>query len=47
MWEIEDLPITEYLGWINFFEDQQRKQEGKGGNILAMDEDELARRFGG
>lgn len=41
MYEMESLSTSEYMGWIAYFEEQNRKAEGKSGNLLAVDEDEL------
>jgi hypothetical protein len=47
VWQVEQIPIAEYLGWIAYFEEKDRKQEVKKGNIMAMKPDEIASQFRG
>jgi hypothetical protein len=41
VWELECISVSEYMGWIEFFQEQARKAEGKGGNLLTASEDDL------
>lgn len=43
--EVEDLPASEYFGWISFLQERNRKKEVADGNILAMEEDEMIERL--
>jgi len=45
VWECKELPASEYLGWIAYFEEKERKKEVKRGNIMAMDSEELTKAF--
>jgi hypothetical protein len=47
VWQVKALPLDEYLGWVAFFDEKDRKQEVKKGNIMAMRPEEIARQFGG
>ena len=44
------MPSSELVGWINFYEakakDKKRQEEVSKGNILAMDDSQLAATFG-
>ena len=44
------MPSSELVGWINFYQakskDKKRQEEVSKGNLLAMDESELAATFG-
>lgn len=41
MYEIDELPMTEYMGWLAFFHERQREKEGQQGNLLAMESDDM------
>lgn len=45
LWEVEQLPSSEYMGWIAYFDEKERKKEVEKGNLMAMNEDEIARHF--
>jgi hypothetical protein len=41
------MSTSEYLGWIAYFEEKDRKSEAKKGNLMAMNEEELIGKFAG
>lgn len=41
------MPVSEYMGWLAFFEDRNRRMEAEKGNLLAMDSDEMVRNLTG
>lgn len=43
VWEIKQMPASEYSGWIKFYTEKSRQQEADNGNLLAMDNDDLIR----
>lgn len=45
VYEIGQMPTSEYMGWLLFFAEQNRQQEVSKGNLLAMNEDEVMERF--
>ena len=40
-----EMGAAEYLGWIAFYSERNRKQEAERGNLMAMDEDEIVARL--
>lgn len=47
VYEIEQMPMTEYMGWLAYFEERNRRMEADKGNLLAMDEQEMVSRLTG
>jgi len=43
----EEMTWVEYLGWVEFYKERDRKQDADGGNLLAMNPDDIMRKFGG
>ena len=43
----EEMTWVEYLGWVEFYKERDRKQDADSGNLLAMDPDDIMRKFGG
>jgi hypothetical protein len=41
VWELERMPITEYLNWIKYMEEKARSDEADSGNLLAMDDNDM------
>ena len=41
VWEVAQLPTTEYLGWILFAEEKARRGEVGKGNLMAMNEEDV------
>lgn len=45
VWEVEEMSTSEYLSWIQFFEqraeDQKQAEEVKKGNLMAMNPDQI------
>lgn len=39
------MPASEYMGWIDYFAEKARQDEVRKGNIMAMNEDEVAEHF--
>jgi hypothetical protein len=45
--ELEDMPLAEFMDWMRYFEERNRKAEAEKGNLMAMDEDEMVTRLTG
>lgn len=41
--ELEEMPLSEFLNWIRYFEEKNRRLEVEKGNVMAMNEDEFRR----
>ncbi len=39
------MPTSEYMGWIAYYEEKERKAQVDKGNIMAMNETELSKAF--
>jgi hypothetical protein len=37
---------SEYMGWIKYFEEKERREEVAKGNIMAMTPEEVRKQFG-
>ncbi len=42
----QEMAWSEYNGWLAYFAEKDRKQEAASGNLMAMDPDEIMRKFG-
>ncbi len=42
----EEMTASEYLKWLAFYAQRQRQQEADNGNLLAMNPEDLVKRFG-
>lgn len=47
VWEVKLMGTVEYMGWIAYFDERERKKEVTKGNIMAMTEDEIVGAFTG
>jgi len=42
----EEMTWVEYLGWVEFYKERDRQKDADSGNLLAMDPDDIMKRFG-
>lgn len=40
------MPASEFVGWLDFYKAKQKKEEASKGNLLAMDDEQIAQQFG-
>lgn len=45
VYELEDMPASEYRDWIYYFDEKARRKEVKDGNLMAMTPEEAISRF--
>jgi len=45
VWECEQMSSSEYMGWIAYFDEKERKKEVSKGNLIAMNDDEITKAF--
>lgn len=41
VWELHDMPASEYNGWMLFHAERVRQREVEKGNLMAMTEEEM------
>lgn len=45
VYELDAMPVAEYMNWMAYFEEKNRRREAANGNLLAMDEDDMIEKF--
>lgn len=45
VWEVKEMPTSEYLGWVAYFEEKERRKQVKKGNLMAMNPEDISKAF--
>ena len=41
VYELEEMPSSEYMGWLEYYKERSRQQEADNGNLMAMSNEDL------
>ena len=47
VWELDAMPTSEYMGWIQYHTEKAKQQDAEDGNLLAMDAESMSKGFTG